>query len=96
MADSNERLRLLTQTNDGFVIAQKDMEIRGPGELFGYRQSGAMSYGVGALAADAQMLKQTHDEARSLLSRPDSEESQAVIALAREVFSQRLETVALN
>ena len=96
MAEPNERLRLLTQTNDGFVIAQKDMEIRGPGELFGYRQSGAMSYGVGALAADAQMLKQTHDEARSLLSRPDSEESQAVIALAREVFSQRLETVALN
>ena len=96
MAEPNERLRLLTQTNDGFVIAQKDMEIRGPGELFGYRQSGAMSYGVGALAADAQMLKQTHDEARSLLSRPDSEESQAVIALAREVFCQRLETVALN
>ena len=37
----------LTKTNDGFKIAQKDMELRGPGELFGYRQSGTLDAGLG-------------------------------------------------
>lgn len=96
MAEPNERLKLLTQTNDGFIIAQKDMEIRGPGEMFGNRQSGVMSYGITAMAADAQMLKQTHDEARELLKNPDSDEAQAVIALAREVFADRMQEIALN
>ena len=96
MAESNERLKLLTQTNDGFIIAQKDMEIRGPGEMFGSRQSGVMSYGIEAMAADAQMLKQTHDEARALLKEPDSDEAQVVMQLAREVFADRMEAVALN
>ena len=52
MAEPNERLRLLTKTNDGFKIAEKDMELRGPGELFGYRQSGTLDAGLGALAGD--------------------------------------------
>ena len=96
MAEPNERLKLLTQTNDGFIIAQKDMEIRGPGEMFGSRQSGVMSHGIAALAMDTQMLKQTHDLARELLKTPESEESQAVMALAKEVFAEKMHTIALN
>ena len=95
MAEPNERLKLLTQTGDGFIIAQKDMEIRGPGELFGYRQSGPVAAGLGALSGNTEMLKLTHDEARSIL-RSESEESREIIRLAEAAFADKLEGVAMN
>ena len=96
MADPNPRLKFLAATTDGFRIAQKDMELRGPGELFGTRQSGALSAGIGALAGDAELLKLTHDEAAGLMLEPDDPDARAVIALARERFADRLKDVAVN
>ena len=96
MAEPNTRLKFLCANTDGFKVAQKDMELRGPGELFGTRQSGTLSAGIGTLAADTEMLKITHDEARGLMSHPESAESRAVIALAKERFADRLESVAVN
>ena len=96
MAEPNARLKFLASTTDGFRIAQKDMELRGPGELFGTRQSGALSAGLGSLAGDAELLKLTHDEARDLMAAPDSPEAQTVIRLARERFMNRLRDVAVN
>ncbi len=96
MAEPNERLRLMTRTNDGFEIAQKDMELRGPGEILGQRQSGAMALGAGALLSDTELLKETHDEARGLLTRPDSEEARAVIELAQRALGERLKDAAMN
>jgi ATP-dependent DNA helicase RecG len=64
VAEPSERLTLLTRTADGFKIAEKDMELRGPGELFGERQSGMLATGLTALAGDTQLLKLTHDEAQ--------------------------------
>ena len=96
MAEPNERLRLLTRTNDGFEIAQKDMELRGPGELLGQRQSGVMSLGAGAALSDTALLKETHDAARELLKSPNSEDARAVIARAETLFAERLHDVAMN
>lgn len=96
MAEPNARLRFMCSTNDGFKVAQKDMELRGPGELFGTRQSGTLTAGIGALAGDAELLKLTHDEAHALMRHPDDPDSRAVIALARERFADRLENVAVN
>ena len=96
MAEPNERLRLLTQTNDGFRISEKDMELRGPGELFGYRQSGAVDAGLSALAGDTALLKITHDEARDIVKNPENPDAAAVIALAKETFRDRLEDIAMN
>ena len=96
VAEPSERLRLLARTHDGFKIAEKDMEIRGPGEMFGERQSGMLFAGLSMLAGDTQLLKITHDEARALIKRPQSEETAQVVALARRAFKERLETVALN
>ncbi len=95
MADSNEKLKTMTLTNDGFEIARKDMELRGPGEVLGYRQSGSASGGPWQMA-DGRLLKETHDEARSLLKRLDSEETLRVIELAREALAERLRDVAMN
>ncbi len=96
MAEPNERLRLLTQTGDGFKIAEKDMELRGPGEMFGYRQSGAVDAGLSALAGDTALLKITHDEARNIVKNPDEPIAKAVIRLAENTFRDRLSDVAMN
>ena len=96
MAEPNERLRFLASTSDGFKIAQKDMELRGPGDLFGTRQSGAITLGVGSLAGDTQLLKTVHNEARALLKAPDSEDAQAVIRLAKENWLQKFRDAAIN
>ena len=96
MAEPNERLRLMTKTNDGFVIAQKDMELRGPGEILGQRQSGVMALGAGALMSDTELLKETHDAARQLLTSPESDEARAVIGLAQRALGERLKDVAMN
>jgi ATP-dependent DNA helicase RecG len=58
-----ERLVALTQTADGFRIAQKDLEIRGPGEFFGTKQSGLPQFQVADLVRDRQLLAQCRSEA---------------------------------
>ena len=96
MAEPNERLKFLASTTDGFKIAQKDMELRGPGDLFGTRQSGSIVCGVGTLAGDTQLLKLVHDEARSLLRNRDSADAQAVIRMAEEAYVQKFRDAAIN
>ena len=96
MAEPNERLKFLTSTTDGFKIAQRDMELRGPGDLFGTRQSGTIVYGVGTMAGDTQLLKTVHDEARALLKNSRGDDAQAVIRLAEREYVQKFRDAALN
>ena len=96
MAEPNERLKFLASTTDGFKIAQKDMELRGPGDLFGTRQSGSIVCGVGTLAGDTQLLKLVHDEAREMLRNRESADAQAVIRLAQEAYVQKFRDAAIN
>jgi ATP-dependent DNA helicase RecG len=65
---ARQRLDTLRQTNDGFVIAEKDLELRGPGELLGTRQTGLAAFRVADLARDAGLLPQVHDLAERLLA----------------------------
>lgn len=59
--DTRERLEILNKSNDGFYIANKDLSLRGPGDFFGIRQSGDMSFKLGDIYADATTLKLTAD-----------------------------------
>ncbi len=65
-AVSEQRLSALEQTNDGFVLAEKDLEIRGPGEFFGRRQSGLPEIKMASLL-DMEMLELTQKEARQII-----------------------------
>ncbi|WP_240095911.1 ATP-dependent DNA helicase RecG [Thermomonas flagellata] len=64
---ARQRLDTLRQTNDGFVIAEKDLELRGPGELLGTRQTGLASFRMADLVRDADLLPQVHALADRLL-----------------------------
>ncbi|MFW2035448.1 ATP-dependent DNA helicase RecG [Acinetobacter junii] len=65
--NGQERLSILRESNDGFVIAEKDLEIRGPGELLGTKQTGDMGFRVARLERDDHLLAQAHYVAEKLL-----------------------------
>ncbi len=66
--NGQERLRILRESNDGFVIAEKDLELRGPGELLGTKQTGDLGFRVARLERDDHLLQQAHDVAQQILS----------------------------
>ena len=63
---AKERLAVLRDTNDGFVVAQRDLELRGPGELLGTRQTGLPDYRVANLVRDAELMPRVQVAAESL------------------------------
>jgi ATP-dependent DNA helicase RecG len=66
--DGRERLKALVETNDGFRIAERDLEIRGPGELFGQRQSGLPELKVANIIRDGRLLAVAREAARELIA----------------------------
>ena len=62
-----ERMKIMTETNDGFAIAEKDLELRGAGDIEGLRQSGQMLFRLARLPEDAVILDVAHAEAKALL-----------------------------
>lgn len=62
-----ERLDILNRSNDGFYIASEDLKLRGPGDIFGMRQSGDMEFKLADIFTDAGILKQVSDEVNRLL-----------------------------
>lgn len=65
--NGQERLSILRESNDGFIIAEKDLEIRGPGELLGTKQTGDMGFRVARLERDDHLLTQAHYVAEQIL-----------------------------
>ncbi|MCW8195633.1 ATP-dependent DNA helicase RecG [Proteobacteria bacterium 005FR1] len=65
------RLQVMRDSNDGFVIAERDLEIRGPGEVLGTRQTGELQFKVAELQRDAHLLPQVRKVALQLQSEPD-------------------------
>jgi ATP-dependent DNA helicase RecG len=70
--DARERLKIMVATNDGFKIAEKDLEIRGPGEIEGTRQSGALNFKLASIVLDKAMLEVARGEVEKILEKdPD-------------------------
>ena len=66
--DTRARLKVLTQTNDGFKIAEEDLKLRGPGDFFGARQHGLPALRVADLETDTRVLREAQDAAAGLLA----------------------------
>jgi len=77
--EGERRLDAMARTNDGFEIAELDLELRGPGEFFGTRQAGMPSFRVANLIRDRELLEAAKSEARAVLAGPNAEISQSEI-----------------
>ncbi len=80
--DGQKRLDAMVKTNDGFKIAELDLELRGPGEFFGTRQAGMPSFRVANIIRDAQLLEAAKREAAAVLAGPNAEFSTEEISRA--------------
>ncbi len=69
----------MVRTSDGFQIAELDLELRGPGEFFGTRQSGIPNFRVASLIRDRQILEAAKREAAAVVAGPNSEISREEI-----------------
>jgi ATP-dependent DNA helicase RecG len=66
---AKERLKTLRETDDGFVIAEADLRLRGPGEFLGTRQSGMPDFRIANLSVHGELLAAAQDDARMLVER---------------------------
>lgn len=66
--DARERLKVLCETNDGFKVAEKDLEIRGPGDIAGTRQSGVLNFKLASIVQDKIMLEAAKDAVQQILA----------------------------
>lgn len=77
--ETKERLSILNRSNDGFYIASEDLKLRGPGDLFGIRQSGILDFKLGDVFQDAKLLQQASEAAEQLLKEdPQLEQEENV------------------
>ncbi len=89
-----KRLDILASSNDGFEIARKDLELRGPGELFGVRQSGEIGFVLADIYADADVMKNAEHAAKEILDTDPGLQQDSHAAIAKEL--SRLERDTRN
>ncbi|MDW8052008.1 MAG: ATP-dependent DNA helicase RecG [Armatimonadota bacterium] len=85
--DAQRRMEIMVRTNNGFLIAEEDLRIRGPGEIFGTRQSGAPSFRVADVVKDLRLLEVAREEAFRLLEQ-DPDLSRPEHATLREAVNR--------
>lgn len=66
--ESRQRMHIMTQTGDGFVIAEEDLKMRGPGDIYGTRQSGALDFKIADIIHDVDIMEETKAAAQNILS----------------------------
>lgn len=83
-----ERMKIMTETTDGFLLSEKDLELRGPGDLFGKKQSGLPDFKVGDILGDFGALEAARQEANHLINQKDF--------LTNELYQPIREAVGFN
>ncbi|MBE5976906.1 MAG: ATP-dependent DNA helicase RecG [Paenibacillaceae bacterium] len=82
---TKERLDILNRSNDGFFIASEDLKLRGPGDIFGIRQSGEMEFKLGDIFTDANLLKTVSEEVKHIFSEDPDLEKEENTELSRKL-----------
>jgi ATP-dependent DNA helicase RecG len=87
-AKTKERLDIMTRTNDGFEIAEADLKQRGPGDFFGERQSGEISFKCADIA-DMTLISQTSEAVKMLNDYPENEKEELAEAVEKFLIKTR-------
>jgi ATP-dependent DNA helicase RecG len=94
--DGKKRLEVMRSTNDGFRIAEADLEIRGPGEFLGTRQSGLPDFRVANILRDGRILEDARQDAFSYAESRDFRDSKQIQAVLKERWGNRLELASIG
>ena len=97
--DSYQRIQAMIRTNNGFQIAEADLNIRGPGEFFGTRQSGIPNFKIANIIQDASLLEAAKKEAESLIKadpRLDADEHQLLKRMLQKHWKDNLEIASVG
>lgn len=87
-------MKVISSTNDGFIISEKDLELRGSGEFFGTKQHGIPEFKIANLFEDIALLKQAQGVAIEIIDKDpllESEENKLLKKLVNEKFKDRIE-----
>ena len=90
--EARERMRIMCQTNDGFRIAEKDMEIRGPGDIAGTRQSGILDFKLADIVNDREILQQAIQAAHDILETDSDLDLSVHTALRHQIMHEKGKT----
>lgn len=85
--NTKERMEIMTKTNDGFKIAEKDLELRGPGEFFGVRQHGIPEFKIANIFADKMILEESSRVAKEIIKEASKPEFEPLYKKVEEKFS---------
>ncbi len=94
--DGERRLEVMRSTNDGFKIAEADLEIRGPGEFLGTRQSGLPDFRVANILRDSRLLEAARRDAFAYADSPEFKSSEVVKKALKERWGTRLELAGIG
>ncbi len=86
--ETRERLGIMVKSNNGFEIAEKDLEIRGPGDFFGIRQHGLPEFKLANLLKDVKLLKLSNDAAKEVLAKDPKFELEENKVLKEELYTR--------
>jgi ATP-dependent DNA helicase RecG len=92
--ESKTRIETMVRTNNGFEIAETDLKLRGPGDLMGTQQSGALDLLIADLSKDGELLKQAREEAQLLLENDPNLEKEENSMVLRQI--QSIKKAAVN
>jgi len=94
-----ERMKIMQKTNDGFIVSEKDLELRGPGEFFGTKQHGIPELKIANLYEDIDILKKAQEAAVTLVnedSNLEREENLVLKAKMLEILNEKLYNISMN
>lgn len=92
--NTRERMKIMTETNNGFIISEKDLELRGSGEFFGTKQHGIPEFKIANLFQDMEMLKGVQSLAMEIIAKDpklEKEENQKLRQIIEKKFGERIE-----
>ena len=88
--EAKERINIMCATNDGFKIAEKDLEMRGPGDIEGTRQSGALNFKLASIVNDKALLEKAKEKAEQIVEQDLYLDSSENAMLKNYLSSQQL------